>query len=103
MIQRIWQSLACDEARIEGLTKGTRHMCLFSEATKVLMQSPPEGDFVFYEDQAIRGRQATIALWSLESISDPVEAPLSIPVAVPESAQPAADDVPQAPPGIVPL
>ena len=49
-------------SRIEGLTKGTRHMCLFSEATKVLMQSPPEDDIVFYEELAIRGRQGTIAL-----------------------------------------
>ena len=45
-------------SRIEGLTKGTRHMCLFSEATKVLMQNPPEDDIVFYEDHAIRGRQS---------------------------------------------
>ena len=86
------------------MTKGTRHMCLFSEATKVLMQSPPEDDFVFYDDQAIRGRQATIALWSLESISDPVDAPAGIPVAQPAPVEaPSADEVPGARPGIVPL
>ena len=90
-------------SRIEGLTKGTRHMCLFSEATKVLMQSPPEGDFVFYEEHAIRGRQATISLWSLESISDPVGAPLTAPVAAPATVEPATDAVPEAPPRIVPL
>ena len=91
-------------SRIEGLTKGTRHMCLFSEATKVLMQSPPEDDFVFYEDQAIRGRQRTISLWSLESISDPVDAPARIPVPEPTPTETRpADDVPEARPGIVPL
>jgi adenylate cyclase len=90
-------------SRIEGLTKGTRHMCLFSEATKVLMQDPPEGDFVFYEDHEIRGRQATIALWSLESISDPVGAPLTAPVAAPATVEPATDAVPEASPRIVPL
>ena len=80
-------------------------MCLFSEATKVLMQSPPEDDFVFYEDQAIRGRQATISLWSLESISDPVDAPAAIPVAQPPAPAeaPSADVAPEAPPGIVSL
>jgi adenylate cyclase len=90
-------------SRIEGLTKGTRHMCLFSAATQVLMQNPPEGDFVFYEEHEIRGRQRTIPLWSLESISDPVDDPQRIPVAAPVVEGAPRDEAPEAPAGVVPL
>ena len=57
-------------SRIEGLTKGTRHMLLFSDATREALTSTPD-DLVAVGDAPIRGRQATIALWSLESVSDP--------------------------------
>ncbi|HUQ23024.1 MAG TPA: adenylate/guanylate cyclase domain-containing protein [Gaiellaceae bacterium] len=59
-------------SRIEGLTKGTRHMLLFSEATQVLMISPPTDDFVFFAEHELRGRQAALRLFSLESVSDPL-------------------------------
>lgn len=61
-------------SRIEGLTKGTRHMLLFSDATQEALLRPPE-DVVFVDEFEIRGRQGTIKLWSLESVSDPAPAP----------------------------
>jgi adenylate cyclase len=68
-------------SRIEGLTKGTRHMLLFSDATREQLRRPPE-DVVFVDEFEIRGRQGTIRLWSLESVSDPAQ-----PDQLPEAAQ----------------
>jgi adenylate cyclase len=59
-------------SRIEGLTKGTRHMLLFSEATQVLMTTPPTDDLVFFAEDKLRGREAAVRLFSLESVSDPL-------------------------------
>ncbi len=60
----------CNTAsRIEGLTKGTRHMLLFSETTLEDLRRRPD-DLVDFGDTAIRGRQAAARLWSLEGISD---------------------------------
>ncbi len=56
-------------ARIQELTKGTRHMLLFADETRVGLASPP-GDLVEFGDAAIRGRHAGAKLWSLEAISD---------------------------------
>lgn len=60
-------------SRIEGLTKGTRHMLLFSDATREHLRQPPE-DVVFVDEFQIRGREGTIRLWSLEAVSDPAPA-----------------------------
>jgi adenylate cyclase len=57
-------------SRIEGLTKGTRHMLLFSGATRDALTTEPD-DLVSFGDAPIRGRQAGISLWSLEAVSDP--------------------------------
>ena len=57
-------------ARIQELTKGTRHMLLFSDPTLERLTTPPN-DLVDVGDTQIRGRQAVARLWSLESISDP--------------------------------
>jgi adenylate cyclase len=70
-------------SRIEGLTKGTRHMLLFSDATREQLRRPPD-DVVFVDEFEIRGREGTIRLWSLESVSDPAQAQ---PERVPEAAQ----------------
>jgi len=56
-------------SRIQDLTKGTRHMLLFSGATREALTSEPD-DLVSVGEAPIRGRQAAIALWSLESVSD---------------------------------
>jgi adenylate cyclase len=57
-------------ARIQELTKGTRHMLLFSELTLERLSAVP-GDAVDVGSTQIRGRQAEARLWSLETISDP--------------------------------
>jgi len=60
----------CNTAsRIQELTKGTRHMLLFSNVTLTGLVHPPD-DLVEVGDTEIRGRQAVAKLWSLESISD---------------------------------
>jgi class 3 adenylate cyclase len=60
----------CNAAsRIQDLTKGTRHMLLFSESTLEHLASLPP-DAVDVGDSPIRGRTAAIRLWSLESVSD---------------------------------
>lgn len=87
-------------SRIEGLTKGTRHMLLFSEATQGLLTSPIEDDeLVFFAEESIRGRQAKIRLYSLESISDPLADVAAAPILEPVQP-PAEDEVPEAAPGI---
>jgi class 3 adenylate cyclase len=64
----------CNTAsRIQELTKGTRHMLLFSDATRACLACDPD-DLVDVGDTAIRGRQAAAKLWSLEAISDAVPA-----------------------------
>jgi adenylate cyclase len=84
-------------SRIEGLTKGTRHMLLFSEATQVLMTSPPTADLVFVAEHEIRGRQGALRLYSLESVSDPLPgmATAPVPEPMPEDGTP-----PETMPGI---
>jgi adenylate cyclase len=57
-------------SRIQGMTKGTRHMLLFSEDTKEALLEPPD-DLVLVDSFEVRGRQARITLWSLETLSDP--------------------------------
>jgi adenylate cyclase len=87
-------------SRIEGLTKGTRHMLLFSEATQGLLTSPIEDEeLVFFAEESIRGRQAKIRLYSLESISDPLAEVAAAPILEPVQA-PVEDEVPETAPGI---
>ena len=85
-------------SRIEGLTKGTRHMLLFSEATHVLMTDPPTDDMVFFAEERIRGREASIRLFSLESVSDPPADVATAPVLEPVTS--ADDAVPEPATGI---
>src|SRR4051794_16750732 len=56
-------------SRIEGLTKGTRHQLLFADATRAALTRRPD-DIVDFGESAIRGRQASTELWSLDAISD---------------------------------
>jgi class 3 adenylate cyclase len=66
----------CNTAsRIQELTKGTRHMLLFSEETLERLGSAPS-DLVDVGASAIRGRHALARLWSLEEVSDPPVAEL---------------------------
>ena len=56
-------------SRIEGLTKGTRHQLLFSDATLGALTARPD-DLVDFGESAIRGRVEHAELWSLEAVSD---------------------------------
>ena len=53
-------------ARLEGMTKGTGYQLFVSDATQQLLRDPGSG-LVFHGDLAVRGRQATIGVWALES------------------------------------
>jgi hypothetical protein len=72
-------------------------MLLFSEATQVLMTSPPTADLVFVAEHEIRGRQGALRLYSLESVSDPLPgmATAPVPEPMPEDGTP-----PETMPGI---
>lgn len=67
-------------SRIEALTKGTPHQLLLAEATRAALRSPPE-DLVHIGEVEIRGRTATLDLWSLRgsdvALSSPPPAELS--------------------------
>ncbi|HST26073.1 MAG TPA: adenylate/guanylate cyclase domain-containing protein [Gaiellaceae bacterium] len=52
-------------SRIEGMTKGTPFSVLIAESTISALRSPPE-DIVFYEEQAVRGRQEKLKLYALD-------------------------------------
>jgi adenylate cyclase len=51
-------------ARIEGMTKGTPHQLFVSDSTRALLTEQP-ADLVFVDELAVRGRKATVKLWSL--------------------------------------
>jgi adenylate cyclase len=70
-------------SRIEGLTKGTPHQLLLSDATRAALQEPAE-DLVYFEEVEIRGRVGRMKLWG-----EPVDAPAS--AAVPAAAGPITD------------
>ena len=51
-------------ARLEGMTKGTEHMLFAAESTVSALKAKPD-DLVFVDEMEVRGRQATIKLWSV--------------------------------------
>jgi adenylate cyclase len=58
-------------ARIEGMTKGTPYQLYVSDSTRSLLGEPPD-DLVDAGEHEVRGREATIKLWGLESAKAPV-------------------------------
>jgi adenylate cyclase len=60
-------------SRIEGMTKGTPYSVLVAESTIEALRNPPE-DIVFFEEQAVRGRQEKLRLYALD-IRKPEDAP----------------------------
>ena len=52
-------------SRIEGMTKGTPYSVLIAESTIDALNDPP-ADLVFYEEQAVRGRQEGLRLHALD-------------------------------------
>jgi adenylate cyclase len=69
-------------SRIEGMTKETPYSVLIAESTVEALRNPPE-DIVFYEEQAVRGRQERLKLYALD-IKKAETAP------APPTAEPAA-------------
>jgi adenylate cyclase len=57
-------------SRIEGLTKGTPHQLLLSDATREALTVPAE-DLVFVDEVDIRGRVARMKLWGLNETPPP--------------------------------
>jgi adenylate cyclase len=51
-------------ARLQGMTKGTPHSVFISDTTVQLLQQQVS-DLVFVDEMEIRGRQASVKLWSL--------------------------------------
>jgi adenylate cyclase len=57
-------------ARLEGMTKGTPHQLYVADSTRAALTEPAD-DLVEVGEFEVRGRRATIKLWSL---ADPAEA-----------------------------
>jgi adenylate cyclase len=53
-------------ARLQEMTKSTRHPLLVSESAREALLRPP-GDLAFVGEFEVRGRQSTIRLWTLGS------------------------------------
>ena len=51
-------------ARLQGMTKGTAHSVFISDTTVQLLQEQVS-DLVFVDEMEVRGRQASVKLWSL--------------------------------------
>jgi adenylate cyclase len=63
-------------ARLEGMTKGTPHQLYVADSTRSRLSTPPD-DLVEVGEFEVRGRTATIKLWSLrdaEVAAEPSEA-----------------------------
>jgi adenylate cyclase len=52
-------------SRVEGMTKGTPHQLLFTDATRRLLREPP-ADVTFVDEFEVRGRQTCVRLWTLD-------------------------------------
>jgi len=56
-------------ARLEGMTKGTPHQLYLADSTRAALRRPAE-DLVEVGEFEVRGRKATIKLWSLRSSTE---------------------------------
>ncbi|HEX2015194.1 MAG TPA: adenylate/guanylate cyclase domain-containing protein [Solirubrobacteraceae bacterium] len=51
-------------SRVEAMTKDAATQLLLTEATRERLRHPPE-ELVFVDERPVRGRQATVALWTM--------------------------------------
>jgi adenylate cyclase len=51
-------------SRLEGMTKGTPHQLFIADSTRLALREPP-GDLIYVDEFPVRGRQATLTVWSL--------------------------------------
>jgi class 3 adenylate cyclase len=56
-------------ARLEGMTKGTPHQLYVADSTRAALRTPAD-DLVEVGEFEVRGRKATIKLWSLVSSTE---------------------------------
>jgi len=57
-------------SRLEGMTKGTPHMCFVSDTTRNALTREAD-DLVFVDEFEVRGRQAKAKLWALPDPEEP--------------------------------
>jgi adenylate cyclase len=57
-------------SRLEGMTKGTPHMCFVSDTTRNALTREAD-DLVFVDEFEVRGRQAKVKLWALPDPEEP--------------------------------
>lgn len=55
-------------SRLEGMTKGTPHQLFIAESTRVALHEVPE-DLLYVDEFPIRGKQATLKVWSLPEVA----------------------------------
>jgi adenylate cyclase len=60
-------------ARLEGMTKGTPHQLYVADSTRSYLRQPAD-DLVEVGEFEVRGRTATVKLWSLAEEPEPAEA-----------------------------
>ena len=60
-------------ARLEGMTKGTPYQLYVADSTRSRLSEPPD-DLVEVGEFEVRGRTATVKLWSLREEPAPAEA-----------------------------
>jgi adenylate cyclase len=77
-------------ARLEGMTKGTPHQLYVADSTRAALRTPAD-DLVEVGEFEVRGRRATIKLWSL-----PVEPDTSVNGGQPARAAAASPEAPRA-------
>jgi adenylate cyclase len=56
-------------SRIETMTKGTPHMVMLSDSTRMMMTREPP-DLVEMDAMEVRGRQATVVIWAPARVSE---------------------------------
>jgi len=77
-------------ARLEGMTKGTPHQLYVADSTRAMLRTPAD-DLVEVGEFEVRGRRATIKLWSL-----PQEPDASVNGGEPARTAAASPDAPRA-------
>jgi adenylate cyclase len=86
-------------SRLEGMTKGSGHMLLLSEATRALLMETPK-DLIRVGELEIRGRRARMSVWTIPDPPGALPDPSAAPPAATEAELPdpvAALPAPEAP------
>jgi adenylate cyclase len=52
-------------SRLEGMTKGTPHQLFVADSTRATLKDVPD-DLIYVDEFTVRGREATMKVWTLE-------------------------------------